>query len=58
MTDAFPRLPTFCLPTFCLPTFRLPHGGGPCCFMQWWRDPTARDNDQVLSVTLSGFQVG
>ena len=28
MTDAFPRLPTFCLPTFCLPTFRLPHGGG------------------------------
>ena len=53
MTDAFPRLPTFCLPTF-----RLPHGGGPCCFMQWWRDPTARDNDQVLSVTLSGFQVG
>jgi hypothetical protein len=48
MTDAFPRLPTF----------RLPHGGGPCCFMEWSRDPAARDNDQVLSVTLSGFQVG
>jgi hypothetical protein len=48
MTDAFPRLPTF----------YLPHGGGPCLFMEWSRGPVARDNDRVLSVTLSGFRFG